>query len=99
MSSKCILSEEELHSLLVEAIKRGSVLQKVGIANGIADNMIDEISQTVIFEKEYNGFESLADIERDVYESFDPEFNEGANVLPDAPNIGTVTVLLTYKDD
>jgi len=49
----------------------------------------------VLFEKKYEGFESLADIDRDVSEAFDGDFNPPAEVLLGEFQ-GTVTVTITY---
>lgn len=35
-----------------------------------------------IWEKEYSGFESLSDIDRDISEAFDEKFNPSAKELP-----------------
>lgn len=51
--------------------------------------------EKIIFNKEYHGFESSADIYRDVCEMLDPRFN------PDAEGIepefsGTIKITVTY---
>ena len=50
-----------------------------------------------IFNKDYEGFESLYDIQRDVIECFDPAFNEEAKDIPGEFQ-GTVNVTITYED-
>lgn len=52
----------------------------------------------LIFEKDYEGFESLSDIERDIIECFDPQFNEKAKDIPSEFE-GTVKVVITYTPD
>jgi hypothetical protein len=49
-----------------------------------------------IFEKNYEGFESLSDIERDISECFDERFNEQMKFIP-AEFQGTLTVTITYE--
>jgi hypothetical protein len=52
----------------------------------------------VIFKKEYVGFEAIADIDRDVCEAFDTDFNPLAEQIPDEHQ-GTVTVTITYTPE
>ena len=53
----------------------------------------------VIFKKEYDG-ESVVDMERDVFESLNPDFNELAVQIPQDQHgfhEGTFTVTLSWK--
>lgn len=50
---------------------------------------------SIIFQKEYDGFESLADMERDIFECFDPRFNPDVKEIPDKFE-GTVKVTIEY---
>lgn len=52
----------------------------------------------LIFEKDYEGFESCYDLQRDMIEAFDPRFNDGAKNLSPEFN-GTLTVKMTYKEE
>jgi len=49
----------------------------------------------IIFEKKYVGFESLQDLDSDVCESFNTDFNPVAKEIPGEFE-GTVHVLITY---
>lgn len=49
----------------------------------------------LIFKKEYEGFESLSDIGRDVSEAFDKDFNPDVAFLPGEFQ-GTVRVIIEY---
>lgn len=51
----------------------------------------------IVFKKDYEGFESLYDIERDVIECFDPRFNNLAKNIPSEFE-GTIKVTIEYKD-
>jgi hypothetical protein len=51
----------------------------------------------IFFEKEYNGFEDIYDLERDVMEALDSRFNEKAKVIP-AEFQGTIKVVMTYEE-
>jgi len=51
-----------------------------------------------IFTKDYEGFEAMADIGRDVEEAFDPDFNPQAEQLP-CEHQGIVTVTITYTPE
>jgi hypothetical protein len=52
----------------------------------------------VVFEKTYDGFESLYDIGRDIDEAFDERFNP---VIKDIPGEfqGRMKVVITYEED
>lgn len=51
----------------------------------------------LLFQGEYSS-DSISDIERDVYEAFDPEFNSAAKELPfDFP--GTIKITITYEEN
>lgn len=52
----------------------------------------------VIFQKKYGGFESLYDIERDISEAFNPDFNPAAKDIPGEFQ-GTVQVTITYTPE
>lgn len=52
----------------------------------------------IIFEKNYEGFESLFDIDRDISECFDENFNP--NMVGISGEFqGTMKVLITYIED
>lgn len=56
---------------------------------------------TTIFEKEYDG-ESIVDINRDIMESFDPDFNPRADVIPNDEygfHQGTFKVTVVWSPD
>ena len=48
-----------------------------------------------IYEKDYIGFESLYDIQRDVYEALDPKFNPNIESVPEEFN-GTIKLTMEY---
>lgn len=99
MSNVVVMAEDDLHDLLVETLKRGYGLDKLDLVNGIADTIIhDAPVKPVMFNKDYSGFESLADLDRDATEAFDEQYNEGARMIPDGEFDGTVTMVLTYVD-
>jgi hypothetical protein len=52
----------------------------------------------VIWEKDYGGFESLYDLERDISEAFDSRFNPNMNEI-DSEFQGTMKVVITYEPD
>lgn len=53
---------------------------------------------TIIFTKEYHGFEDCVDIARDVYEMFDSRYNPEAAIL--SPEfMGTIKIVVTYDKD
>lgn len=52
----------------------------------------------VIFHKEYEGFEALADVERDVGEAFNGDYNPKSSILMGEYQ-GTVTVTITYTPE
>lgn len=52
----------------------------------------------ILFEKKYEGFESLSDLGRDVHEAFDHRFNPAVKDLPGEFQ-GTVTVKITYSEE
>lgn len=52
----------------------------------------------VIFQKKYVGFESLYDIERDISEAFDTDFNPAAKDIPGEFQ-GTIQVTMTYTPE
>ncbi len=92
-----ILTPEKLHELIVKAIETGVDMNDDQLANGMADIIIgDEELDTPIWSKTYDGFESLADIGRDVDEAFDPRFNEGADKLPPQFD-GKLKVAIVYE--
>jgi len=51
----------------------------------------------VIFEKEYSGYESISDLERDMIECFDPKYNKEARHIPGEFE-GNVRVKVTYEE-
>ena len=51
----------------------------------------------IFFEKEYNGFEDIYDLERDIMEALDPSFNEKAKNIPDEFQ-GTIKVIMKYEE-
>lgn len=56
-----------------------------------------EQAKVEIFKQEYDG-EGIADIGRDIYEAFDPRFNEKASVIvDDEHNIPRGTFILTLE--
>lgn len=56
-----------------------------------------EQAKVEIFRQEYDG-EGLADIERDLWEAFDPRFNEKANaIIDDDHHIPRGTFILTLE--
>jgi hypothetical protein len=49
----------------------------------------------IIFDKKYEGFESLYDLDRDICEAVDPDFNPLAKMLAGEYE-GTVQVIMVY---
>jgi len=52
----------------------------------------------VVFEKTYDGFESLSDIGRDIGEVFDERFNPMMSDIPGEFQ-GRMKVVITYEED
>lgn len=52
----------------------------------------------VIWKHDYHGFESLSDLDRDIYESLDNRYNEKAKDIPGEFQ-GTVRVTIEYFPD
>lgn len=94
-----ILTETELHALVVKGIEAGVDMNDDQLANGIADIIIQEAElDTQIWSKTYNGFEDLADMGRDVDEAFHPDMNPASESLP--PEFtGNVRVAITYEEE
>lgn len=65
--------------------------QLTGVAAGV--NGGKSMLPIVLFEQTYEGVEAAADIGRDVYEAFDPDFNPPVASLPDECQ-GTITVTI-----
>ena len=60
--------------------------------------MIEMKKQKVIFIREYEGFESISDIQRDVIECFDESFNKLAEGLPSEFR-SKITLKITYEEN
>lgn len=98
MPMNIVISEDDLHDLIVQSLHHGHSMPKMDIANGVATTLINDAPiKPMVFHKEYDGFESLADLNRDASEAFDESINEGATLLPDGEFDGTVTMILTYS--
>lgn len=54
--------------------------------------------KTVTFKKDYVGFESCSDIERDILEHWNENFNPAAKAYESGEFQGTVTVTITYEN-
>ena len=52
----------------------------------------------VIFHKVYDGFESLSDLQRDLVECMDPDYNSHVNDIPGEFQ-GKMTVTITYSEE
>lgn len=52
----------------------------------------------LIFRKEYNGYESLSDVDRDISEAFDGKFNEAAKDIP-SDFEGVITITIEYSPE
>lgn len=52
----------------------------------------------ILFDKKYEGFESLSDLDRDISEAFDADFNPAAAGIPGEFQ-GTVRVQITYTEE
>ena len=56
------------------------------------------MSDRVIWQHRYHGFESLSDLDRDVMEALDDRFNEKAKEVPGEFQ-GTIKVTIEYFPD
>jgi len=52
----------------------------------------------IIFENDYHGFESISDIERDICEALNPNFNDKARDIPGEFS-GTIRLTMEYIDE
>jgi hypothetical protein len=59
--------------------------------------MIPEQKVKLIFKQEYHGFEDLYDVERDVHEAFDEDFNPAMKGIPGEFS-GTMKIVITYEE-
>ena len=66
--------------------------------NILSDQYVKQQSKTIIFNKEYNGFEDTYDIDRDLHEMWDSDFNELVKDIPDEFQ-GTVEITVTYEEE
>jgi hypothetical protein len=55
---------------------------------------------TVVFHKNYNGFESLQDYHRDISEAIDSDFNPVMKMIPgEFKGTISVTIIYEHKED